>query len=231
VMTLLAKKRYSSGAIIQMLQNSEDAADQQAYAPMADFVAEVDRPVLVIGGGKSVCRHIEALADYATTSVGLIIHSSKQNLAAFAGVDVPQLLCLSGQEASKFRDGTDQLDASIGLVVSTPPRINPKLQPNWGNLVYEAAPFAPHVHETVIDRGSPLGLALGVAKSVGASNIQLAGFDGYSAESYKATLLGREVQDLLDAFQQMHPDCAIASVTPTLYQGIETHSVYSFLVP
>lgn len=229
VMDWISKNRYSVHSIIQALQRQSGGdVDLQPYPELRpdSFAAPC---VLLIGGGPSVTRHLEAISRFVARTRPLVVFSSTRHLAHARRIGGTQLLCLPGHDA--FRAGThDHLGGIAAVVVPTPPRVPGCLPGDVELSVFQAPALRmdqPGKIGPVSDTG-PLGLALGATQALGTQTCYLAGFDGYEMASIAEQELSREVELALSLFRGANPGVTLRSLTPTRYR-LDPMSVYSLV--
>jgi len=217
VMDWLAKNRYSVMSIVQALQRQGGQEVDRAAYPDVSTLGIATGDVLLVGGGPSVRRHVEAIARLVAQQGPAVIFSSSRHLDLAGRIGGTQLLCLPGHDA--FRTVPDALDRVAAVVVPTPPRVPGCLPEGLSAPVAQASPFETgEGHFGPVSDSSPLALALGTALGLGARRCFLVGFDGYAMASAAEQELSREVQGVLDAFAA-HPNGAeLSSLTPTRYR-------------
>lgn len=227
VMDWISKKRYSVMSIVQALQRqSMDTSDLRAY-PTLPPMTDPARPVLVVGGGPSVPRHLDAIARYVARTGALVLFSSSRHMGLAEALGGEQMLCLPGHDALRA-----EVAASLGrltaAIVSTPPRVQGCVPEGFGIAVLEAAPLtASGAGEGApVSDISPLDLAFGAVATLGARECLLVGFDGYETASAAEQALAQEVQSMLDTFGARFPQMRLRSLTPTRY-AVDGASVYA----
>jgi 4-hydroxy 2-oxovalerate aldolase len=192
----------------------------------------VGKPVLLIGGGASVAKHAEELADFARSQQALIVHSSMRNSGHFSATGLPQVFCLAGQEFTRLSQAqVDTLSQTNSAIVTPPP-------PRFRDAIPEnITPYqVGHGDHTVTQKlgpitdEPPLDLAVSVAEALSASVIYLAGFDGYAKADQSEQKNARDVQQAILRAQAENTPWAglVKSVTPTLYD-VKTVSLYAHL--
>ena len=128
-------------------------------------------------------------------------------------------------------------DAHVAAyVVSSPPRLaEPISTPSafFESRVFQVDPITvPSVaqaksHDALIAKDTPLGLALATVETLGAAQVFLAGFDGYTNPDSARLEVMKECEELVAAFRQRNPKVRLLSVTPTSYSFLPVSSVYS----
>ncbi|MDB5372355.1 MAG: hypothetical protein JWP04_997 [Belnapia sp.] len=229
VMDWISKNRYSVLSILQALQQqSGGEADLKAYPELqaGSFAA---KSVLLIGGGPSVIRHVDAISRFVAKTNPLVVFSTTRHLALAPRIGGTQLLCLPGHDA--FRAGArDHLDGIAAVVLPAPPRV-PGCLPAFIELpVFQAPPLSMDKQRKIgpVSDTGPLGLALGATQMLGAQSCYLAGFDGYEMASVSEQELSREVELALSLFRKANGSVKLTSLTPTRYD-LDQASVYSLV--
>lgn len=233
VMDWLGKNRYSVASILRALRQAKsgvlDGAEHPALEQSALTPGEGGE-VLIIGGGPSITRHLDALTRFVEENDVLVIHANVRNLEQIDAFGPKQVIGLAGHGVLRISPDLDLANVQA-FVVANPPRFEGTVPEGVTKPVVQVAPFAPEAASDALGPISdigPLALALGAAAAVGAKRISLAGFDGYVNATSAQQDLAHEAQRLLDAFKAEKSDIRIESVTPTLYR-IDTSSVYSRL--
>ena len=140
---------------------------------------------LIIGGGKTVELHINAIVEYLSKNKEiLIIHATSRYLELFKEVTNHQIFAVAGEELLKIKNTTILSDIR-GLVFSPSPR----------TLTFDSG-ISDNIFE--LDKiefiqenwDSPLCISLQVALDIRAEKIELIGFDGYQELKSKKELFG-----------------------------------------
>lgn len=228
VMDWLGKNRYSMPAIIHALRGDAELSVEIPKVPaLAPPVESIDQ-VIVIGGGASVADHTDAITRYADTEGATVIHATTRHLAVASKLPAGQYLAVAGDNPHAELS-TAQRKQFSAVIVPTGPRF-PLEALDYGDVpVREVPPFEindPTDHLGPVSDVAPLALALGAATALGAREVVLVGFDGYSHATLAQQELVRETQDLISAFRAKHPSVEIRSATRTLYD-VPTLSIYA----
>jgi 4-hydroxy 2-oxovalerate aldolase len=225
VMDWLGTRRYSLASIVAALRfQGGGEVDDKVYPALSDSPLRAElggRPALVIGGGESVVEHVDALKTLAVGSNMTLVHSTTRRAALFDDLSVPQVYCLAGQELNRlstdaerailFRENRHVVTPEAPrLVGSAPHSANVYQVPHW---VEENARerLGPVTDEP------PLYLAFASTEAIDASDVYLAGFDGYRNASASQQANARDVQAALTLAETRWPHRSIVSVTPTSY--------------
>lgn len=225
VMDWLGTRRYSLSSIIAALRfQGGGEIDEKVYPDLSTSPLRAQlagAPALVIGGGESVIEHLDALKTLAANSNMTVVHSTTRRAALFDDLAVPQIYCLAGQELERL--STDAERAILyrenrHVVTPEAPRLMGAVPPL--DNVYQV----PHwVEENARERlgpvtdEPPLALAFASTDAIGASEVYLAGFDGYRNASASEQANALDVQAALTLATSRWPERRIVSVTPTSY--------------
>ncbi|WP_421995223.1 hypothetical protein [Roseococcus sp.] len=229
VMNWIGKNRYSVHSIIQALQRQSGAESDQSVHPSIKESGFAAASAVLVGGGPSVRRHVEAIAEFVRQENPIVIFSSGRNLDLGARIGGRQFLCLPGHDA--FRPGVgDHLGTVSALVVPEPPRVPNCLPSGVSVPVVQATALGINGEDHIgpVSDTGPLGLALGAAQGLGVPRCYLAGFDGYEHATIAEQELSREVELALDLFARECPATRLESLTPTRYRVAQT-SIYALV--
>lgn len=238
VMEWLGKKRYSTSSIVQALQGEQQSVlNNESYPTLGNCLEQLSlqniKTCIVVGGGSTAKQHCSAIIEYAKHQNGLLIHSSLKNSTAYAKAGAPQVLCLPGREAEKLKRVSWPYVSKqfTACVLAASPRMANGTTGDLASITFEVDPII-EVHEggnpALLDRDSPLGLALGVANTLGVERVFLTGFDGYPGGTEVQQELAKEVQEILNLFTVSYPSIQIQSLTPTRY-SVSQSSVYALI--
>ena len=227
IMDWISTRRYSLSNIVQALGNRQlGIADNKTLA--AYKFSGDKKCALIIGGGKSVIKHLSAIMDFVSKSMATIIHSSTRYVDQIDGSS-DDIYCMTGNESarleSKIKNG---LNNECVCVYPPAPRKMGTFLPRQGNkLCLEKLP-QPHDLE---DLDSPLALALSICLEANFEQVFLIGFEGYANEKNidaGKMKVSQENQQILDHYQALIPG-TITSLVPTNYRGLNVESLYSLL--
>ncbi len=220
IMAMLSQRRYSIASIVRKLQNRLKKQSKQSYKPLVQEPS--DKPVLFIGGGASVAKHIDKIVDflYIYDDIPVCFLSAK-HLSLFDDINNPRYFCMIGNEGARVEAQMQHIKQSDKFVVS-----------KHGNA--EAyIPGALQAHTFVIAMSeersdAPLALAIEIVRFISSKkHIMLVGLDGYSSSKREDIYdMMRENQDLFDAYKN---EFRFQSLLPTEYKNIQKGSIYSEL--
>ena len=220
IMAMLSQRRYSIASIVRKLQNRLKKQSKQSYKPLVQEPS--DKPVLFIGGGASVAKHIDKIVDFLHIYDDIpVCFLSAKHLSLFDDINNPRYFCMIGNEGARVEAQMQHIKQSDKFVVS-----------KHGNA--EAyIPGALQAHTFVIAMSeersdAPLALAIEIVRFISSKkHIMLVGLDGYSSSKRVDVYdMMRENQDLFDAYKN---EFRFQSLLPTEYKNIQKGSIYSEL--
>jgi len=234
VMDWLALRRFSTASIVRTLQSGARPGTTPGTNAQPDDLLkmpdlELGQPVVLIGGGSSIAHTLPAICEFVSRKGATVVHSTLTHVAAFASLGTPQIACLAGDEALKLDFMKDQAKHLAACVVSSDTAHAemmlasglPVFQVQTINDTHSSSNQSPMTE-------SPAQLALGVAHTLAASPVYLAGFDGYAGTGDGEAILARETQGAFDDFMRVQPDGHLISLTPTRYDVVQD-SVYAYI--
>jgi 4-hydroxy 2-oxovalerate aldolase len=226
VMSWVTKRYYSLNSIIRALSNQskgiEDNIDLKNLEEEKKF-----KSALIIGGGPSGKKHSKAINEFIEKQEDIcLIHSSSKNSQEFKNVHTLQIHCLAGNEGYRLEDSYSDMSIKDKLVVLPPyPRtmgtyIPQKLEDVAFQL--QKIQFIDKFHESVTSLAIETALKLGVEK------FYFAGYDGYSGDIKTQELeLFNENEYIFERLKERNH--TPISITPTLYVGLESQSVFALI--
>jgi 4-hydroxy 2-oxovalerate aldolase len=227
VMSWVTKRYYSLNSIIRALSNQskgiEDNIDLKNLEEEKKF-----NTALIIGGGPSGKEHAKAINEFIDKQENIcLIHSSSKNSQEFRDVNTLQIHCLAGNEGHRLEDSYSDMNIKNKLVVLPPyPRtmgtyIPQKLEEVAFQL--QEIRFTDKFHESVTS------LAIETALILGVRNFYFAGYDGYSGDIKAQELeLFNENEYIFESLKK-NRNYTPVSITPTLYEGLESQSVFALI--
>lgn len=226
VMTWVTNRTYSFGSVVRGLTNRSNGEVDNAKYPQ--FSGRRADRVILVGGGCSVVEHQDALIEYlnANTDVVLIFVTARY-AHLFVEVANDKFYCIVGSEARRMESVLHATDYKGSCILAPYPRQLGTEVPKYAEeTTYELSAITFTSHYT--DSCTAIGLQTAI--ELGAKDIALIGYDGYSGGilSEKEADLTRENRFLFEAFQaniQSH----VFSFTPTLYESLKTESIYKYL--
>lgn len=229
VMEWVSKRFYSFNSIIRALQNQKQGIkDNEQFAffkPDKKY-----QTAIIIGGGVGSVNHSRAVLEFIKqTPSTCIIHASSKNAGYYKETTVDQFFCLVGNEGHRLEKVFYDLGDFNGSCVLPPfPRKMGTYIPatiKQKTLELEKIEFTQNLNDT------HTALALQTAVDVGAEQILLVGYDGYSSGSLNQIQksLSQENELLFSRFHNFYPSKSIYFATPTAYTSLAKVSIYEFI--
>lgn len=227
VMSWVTKRYYSLNSIIRALSNQSKGIKDNIDLQNLDENKEY-KSALIIGGGPTGKMHSQAIKEFMEKHDDIcIIHASSKNAQEYKNLKNLQIHCLAGNEGHRLEESYDNINVDGKLVVLPPyPRtmgtyIPEKLEPVAFQL--KDISFIDKFHESVTS------LAIETALKLGVENFYFAGYDGYSNQIKPQELeLFNENEYIFESLKSKIAN-PIVSITPTLYEGLESKSVFSLI--
>lgn len=221
IMAMLSQRRYSVASIVRKLQNRLKKQNGQPYPLLVKEPS--DRPVLFIGGGASVAKHIDKIVDFLHIYEDIpVCFLSAKHLSLFDSISNPRYFCMIGNEGARVEKQIEHVTPTDKFVVSE--------QGDAEAYIPDAVQAQTYMIATSDARNdAPLALAIEIARQITTErHIMLVGFDGYSASKREDIYdMMRENQTLFDAYKD---EFRFQSLLPTEYQNVEQSSLYAELV-
>jgi 4-hydroxy 2-oxovalerate aldolase len=227
VMDWVSKRAYSLNSIIQALNNRKEKVSDNIKMP--EFSEEQPiRKAIIIGGGDSAKIHAEAILEYIKLNTNdiCIIHSSSKNANYYNRVPIKQFFCLVGNEGyrlNKVFEGELSKKVYKCVLPAFPREMGTYIPEDLKAKTFELRKM--DFTDKYLD--SHFALALQTSIQIGAKEVYLAGFDGYSENvSEKEFELANENNDLIKKFKETHFD--LLSLTDTKYK-VKIQTIYKFI--
>lgn len=227
VMDWVTNRVYSFNSIVRALENRKNNTDDNARFPQIQE-QKCYKQILVVGGGHSVFKHIEAIKEYIQINSDIaLVFATAKNAGAFIDINVPKYYCLVGNEGRR-------LSAMVGGTKFQGICVLPPYPRTMGT---EVPPYAiGHTFELAeinfIDqfKDSVTTIALQLAMNLTESEIFVLGYDGYPGNvlSEKEVSLTNENKTIFQAYKEQW-GAQLKSLTPSLYKDLEIVSVYQSL--
>jgi 4-hydroxy 2-oxovalerate aldolase len=223
-MEWVSKRYYSINSIVRALNNASDnKVDNEKLSIFS--TKSKSKSVFIVGGGRSVTRHQEAIYNFLSRHSDIpIIHASSKNAESFRGLSNEQFFCLVGNEGIRLEKIFGKnLNLDITCILPPYPRmmgtyIPEKVKQN----TFELASF----EADVVSSESVTVLALEIAKIFIAQRIYFVGYDGYSENVKREQVeLFNENEEIFNHIERIK----LISLTETLYKGLEYQSIYNYL--
>ncbi|RZA00861.1 MAG: hypothetical protein EOP47_12705 [Sphingobacteriaceae bacterium] len=227
VMDWVTTRLYSFNSIIRALQNQrnniKDNQKFELFKPAARH-----KKVLIIGGGPSATEHAEAVKQFINAADDIcLIHASSKNAAPYKDIPVDQYYCLVGSEGDRLEKAITNLSDFRGTCILPPyPR---KMGTYVPAQVIDKAFEIEKIDFTDKVNDSHAVLALQAALDLGAEELYVIGYDGYttSINEVQMTLI-TENEHLFGEFESF-TGIRLQSLTPTRYKKLSVSSIYTFI--
>lgn len=225
VMDWVTKRSYSVNSMVRALENQRTGQNDNFKLPTFSVSAKATGPILVIGGGPSAALHSQGLCEWiSTNSVSAVIHASGKNAPSFTGISSRQYYCLVGNEGKRVEQVFSGMDMpSAGFILPPYPR---KMGTYLGTEMIESTYELEKVDFTDLFEDSHTAIALQTAIDHGATEIWLAGYDGYCGT------IGAKERDLFMEndylFRKLTSQgIKLRTLTPSNYSILEAISPYA----
>jgi 4-hydroxy 2-oxovalerate aldolase len=208
VMEYLEINRYSMGGIIKKLKK------ETIELPLFKSNTFSNNNVIIIGGGKSVKKHLKSIKKFLRNDKLTIIHSTSKYINLLKNINCIQIFAIAGDELNKI----DNIPKSITCGVTSPIPIKNNNLKNINCYKLENIDFTKY-------NDSPLSISLEISKLLNAKKIYLVGFDGYNKlKSKKELYLMNENQEIINNFNRK-----LIFLTPTNYKNVVQKSIYKVI--
>jgi 4-hydroxy 2-oxovalerate aldolase len=225
VMEWVTQRYYSFNSIIRALHHQKNGGnDDQEIRPF--YTGQNYENVIIIGGGDSARLHADAVIRFVSSFENVcLVHASSKNARYYEHLNNDQFFCLVGSEGKRMEDVFNDLNSFKGICVLPPsPRKMGTYIPE--RLKHNACELS-KVDFTDLYQDSHTALALQTAKELGATQVYLAGYDGYSQDTITLKEQGLIVENdyLFAKFREVN---RVTSLFTTKYT-VDTQSVYALI--
>lgn len=183
------------------------------------------REVLILGSGPGAVAHAPALEAYVRRAQPLVLALNTQSSIDLSLIDL-RIACHPVRLLADAEAYADLPQPLITPASMLPKNLLAELQGNelldFG-LGIETGRFEFHDTHCIAPSSLVLAYALAAATSGKASQILMAGFDGYQAGDSR----NDEVELMLSAFTASNPSLNLASITHTRYKHVQAKSIYA----
>lgn len=232
VMDWVTNRVYSFNSIVRALENRKNNTVDNAKYPTFEPVKKFNK-VIVVGGGNSVCEHLEGLKAYVNLCVNpncggvAMVFSTARHAALFADVDCPKYYALVGTESRRMARNVKVEGFKDAVILPPYPRTMGTEVPAFA----EGNTFELPAVEFINDyKDSSTTIAFQTALAITDGEIYCIGYDGYpgSVLSEKEMALTHENRSIFNALSKA-VDHKLQSLTPSLYKELEVVSVYQYI--
>lgn len=228
VMEWVSKRFYSFNSIIRALENQKNGMEDnkrfELFNPQKKY-----KKVILIGGGTSAVALSEPIKKLLDNEKDIcLVHASSRNAIHYKDLNVDQYFCLVGNEGNRMVKVFEDLGTFSGMCILPPyPRKMGTFVPKEvENKSYELK----NIEYSSTIKDSHTALALQICIDLGAQEVMVIGYDGYSDGKVgtKEQELLAENEMLFEAAQKF--GLKLISLSQTKYKSIPTDSIYSKLI-
>lgn len=225
VMDWVGKRYYSCNSIIRALKNKAmGIEDNEKFEALKYKKYE---KAIVIGGGKSVKDHIDAINIFLVNNPDiLVIHSSSKNASGIGNEETEHIFCLVGNEGYRMERvfGNNVPNKAICVLPPYPRKMGTYIPKILIDRTFEVN-LNPNIS---LYTDSHTSIALNVAMYLGIEKLYLVGYDGYGSDmTVKEQELFTENSYLFEAIITKN-EIKILSLTETKY-NLPSDSIYSII--
>ena len=227
VMNLITRRYYSIDNAIKYLGfKSENEAAKNSYPKLN--TKKTKASILIIGGGPSTLKHLDAIKSFIHQNKGLtLLFSSARHIASFTEFKDTYTI-LVGAEGKRLKENIRKGSFNNHCILPPPPhKITPYIPEELiGNCVELA--------DTIFSKencDAHLAVTLQAAIELGGKEVFLIGFDGYTATELneREAFFMQENQLIFDHFIQHQENIQLKSLSPTAYENIAISSIYALI--
>ena len=227
VMNLITRRYYSIDNAIKYLGfKSENEAAKNSYPKLN--TKKTKASILIIGGGPSTLKHLDAIKSFIHQNEGLtLLFSSARHIASFTEFKNTYTI-LVGAEGKRLEENIRKGSFNNHCILPPPPhKITPYIPEELiGNCVELA--------DTIFSKencDAHLAVTLQAAIELGGKEVFLIGFDGYTATELneREAFFMQENQLIFDHFIQRQENIQLKSLSPTAYENIAISSIYALI--
>lgn len=179
VMEWVGKRYYSFNSIIRALHNQSKGIEDNENLQVFNTENYKAEKILIVGGGKSVAFHKNAIQKYLFDNPEIvIIHASSKNAMIFKDLINKQFFCLVGNEGYRMEDVFSiEMPKNITCVLpSFPRKMGTYIPVKLNKVAFQLNQI------TFSDKytDSHSAIALQTSIELGGTSIEIIGYDGYS---------------------------------------------------
>jgi 4-hydroxy 2-oxovalerate aldolase len=228
VMEWVSKRFYSFNSIIRALENQKNGLQDNKRFELFNPKKKFEK-VILIGGGTSSVNLSDSIKKLLWKETDIcLVHASSRNAIQYKDLNVDQFYCLVGNEGNRMIKVFEDLGNFSGICVLPPyPRKMGTFVPSEvESKSYELR----DIEYTSKIKDSHTALALQICIDLGAKEVMIVGYDGYSGGS-----VGTKEQELLAENEMLFQAAQdfglkLTSLSQTKYKSIQTDSIYSKLI-
>lgn len=223
VMEWVSNRAYSFNSIVRALDNKRVKIADNAHFPLLQF--QQASQVLIIGGGSSSIEHLDAIKEYIKINPKIaLVFATSRYVAYYNDLPNKKYYCLTGNEAKRLLKNISGKEFNGICILAPYPRVMGTEVPKYAEeYTFELSEIT--FTHSYLD--SCTTIALQTAIELGATEINIVGYDGYKGEvlSEKEMALTNENRTLFYEFSNSQK-CILQSLTSTLYKELKVKSIY-----
>lgn len=226
IMEWITTKFYKLSSIVKALNKSSQNLDNHTFLPFK-FKKEVENS-LIIGGGQSVLKHLNAILNFLESNIDIvIIFSSARFLRLFNKIKNKKFVCLIGNEDDRFEENKENLTSSdMKIVIPPSPRdMGTYIPKGWIDNTFELDQLNFNFNNII----SHCSIAIEIANKINAKNNYLIGFDGYHINGFSEKQESIFLQNQRSFDDAVKNKINLTSLVPTKYSIKNIESIYSLI--
>ena len=210
--------------IIHALENKRRGVGGDLKIPHVDKSKKYSKALLIAGGSNAV-YHKDAIKRWIEKNKKdlILIHVSARNAKYYKDMDVPQFVCLIGNEGYRLESMLEEVSPNLKCILPPSPReMGEYIPKEMKDKTYEL----PEVRFTEKYKDSGTCVAIQLSIDLGATELYTTGYDGYSGSSIakKDYEVSKENDYMFEIYTK--DIGTIYTLTPSEHPLLEAHSVY-----
>ena len=226
VMAWVQNRRYSLNSIVNGIEYKRGNLSLQFQFPLFVPKKTYDK-VLIIGGGESAVKHIEAIKCFIEQNSSIaIVFATARFAHEYAEINSPKFYILVGSEAKRLRQNVKAESFKDTCILPCSPHTMGTDVPDFcEKRTFELPPIT--FTKGYLDSCTTLAIETAHLMS---NNIFIVGYDGYAGQvlSEKEAALTAENRNVFEAYT-LYTNKTLVSLTPSLYSNLSVQSIYQFL--
>lgn len=227
VMNLITRRYYSIDNAIKYLGfKSVNKTTKHVFPKLK--AKKSDSSILIIGGGPSTLKHLDAIKSFIHQNKGIILlFSSARHIASFSEFKDTYTI-LVGAEGKRLEENIPNGNFTNHYILPPPPH---KITPYVPEELIENCV---ELTDTIFSKencDAHLAVTLQAGIELGGKEVFLIGFDGYTATELneREAFFMQENQLIFDHFIQTQKNIQLKILSPTAYENIAITSIYALI--
>ncbi|MDB2672574.1 hypothetical protein N9Y86_01580 [Flavobacteriaceae bacterium] len=227
VMNLITRRYYSIDNAIKYLGfKSVNKTTKHVFPKLK--AKKSDSSILIIGGGPSTLKHLDAIKSFIHQNKGIILlFSSARHIASFSEFKDTYTI-LVGAEGKRLEENIPNGSFTNHYILPPPPH---KITPYVPEELIENCV---ELTDTIFSKencDAHLAVTLQAGIELGGKEVFLIGFDGYTATELneREAFFMQENQLIFDHFIQTQKNIQLKILSPTAYENIAITSIYALI--